>query len=54
MNWLKERLKEKSTRTAIVGLIATIVPYLNVSAELSAAIINVASALLVTSFITAG
>lgn len=36
MNWVKERLQEKSTQTALVGLLTVLLPYLHVPVEVQA------------------
>ena len=54
MNWLKARLKEKSTITALVGLIAAILPYTNIPPALQNPLIAVIGSLLVSFAITTG
>ena len=54
MNWLKERLKEKSTQTAIVSLGAIILSKTGLELDIIAGIHNLVIAMLIASASTEG
>lgn len=54
LKWLKDRLKEKSTQAAIIGLLPVIFRYGNVPEYMIEPLVNVVSVFLISIIVTKG
>lgn len=54
MKWLKQRLQEKSTITALIGLVSISLSYTKLPIDLVNSLVGILSALLLTSATTEG